>query len=146
MVLRRLLLRSAEAEQMQQWAAQWVHTLPAGTVLALRGPLGAGKTTFTSGLVRGLLPQARVSSPTFCYLHIYEGSERRVAHFDCYRLRDPDEFALMGWDEVWDQAHLTVIEWPERLGSHLPERALILDFEHAGTDREIWQSSHSTPH
>lgn len=144
MMSRCLLIRSVDAEQMQLWAAQWVHSLPACTILALRGSLGAGKTTFTSGLVRGLLPQERVSSPTFGYLHIYGSSELRIAHFDCYRLREPDEFTLMGWDEVWDQAHLTVIEWPDRLGPHLPERALILDFEHAGTSREIWQTLSST--
>lgn len=143
MTERRLLIRSADAEQMQSWAAQWALSLPAGTILALRGALGAGKTTFASGLVRGLLPQERVSSPTFGYLHIYGNSELRVAHFDCYRLRDPDEFVLMGWDEVLDQAHLTVIEWPDRLGVHLPERALILDLEHAGTAREIWQPTPS---
>jgi tRNA threonylcarbamoyladenosine biosynthesis protein TsaE len=136
---RRLLLRSESPEQMQSWAASWAPTLPRGSVLALHGDLGAGKTTFTAGLVSGLLPSARVSSPTFAYLHLYGDLSLQIAHFDCYRLRSPEDFLLMGWDEILDQAHLTILEWPERCGACIPARALHLEFQHAGPHREIWQ-------
>lgn len=139
MVVRRLLLRSESPEQMQNWAAQWVQSLPHGSVIALQGGLGSGKTTFTGGLVSGLLPEERVSSPTFGYMHLYGTSALRIAHFDCYRLLNPDDFSLMGWDEIWDQVYLTVVEWPERCAPHLPPRTLYLQFDHAGSHREIWQ-------
>lgn len=138
---RRLLLHSQSPEETQSWAAQWSRSLSPHSVVALVGGLGAGKTTLTKGLVEGLLPGERVSSPTFGYLHLYGPSFFRIAHFDCYRLREPDDFLMMGWDEIWDQVHLSVIEWPERCRDHLPERTLFLELVRAGPHREIWQTS-----
>jgi tRNA threonylcarbamoyladenosine biosynthesis protein TsaE len=136
---RRLLLRAESAEHMREWAAQWVQTLAPGTVLALQGGLGAGKTTFTGGLVAGIMPEERVSSPTFGYLHVYGQKNLRIAHFDCYRIQSAEDFSLMGWDEVIEQAYLSIVEWPERCHQFLPAKTMYLQFEHKGEHREIWQ-------
>jgi tRNA threonylcarbamoyl adenosine modification protein YjeE len=136
----RHLFRSASSEHLESWALDWAGFLPFGAVLALQGELGAGKTTMTRGLVQAWIPQARVSSPTFGYLHLYEGRGQRVAHFDCYRIQSAEEFQLMGWDEVWEQVDLTIIEWPERIVDLLPERTLYLHLEHSGAHRDIWQA------
>ncbi len=93
--------------------------LPPDTVLALEGDLGAGKTTFVRGLVRGLGVTGDITSPTFALLNVYEG-HRQILHVDAYRLTQPEAFDdLLIWDlakSPWN----VVVEWSEKVASRLP--------------------------
>ncbi|MEM0969629.1 MAG: tRNA (adenosine(37)-N6)-threonylcarbamoyltransferase complex ATPase subunit type 1 TsaE [Verrucomicrobiota bacterium] len=101
-------------------------SLPPGTILALDGDLGAGKTQLTKGLVAGLGGDPRaVSSPTFTLLHEYPADGLTIYHLDFYRLEEPDELLQIGWDEVLeDPRSLIVIEWPSRFPELLPKATL----------------------
>lgn len=108
------------------------------TVVCLFGELAAGKTTFIKGLVQGAaqLDPSIVQSPTFTYLHIYEG-QKTVYHFDLYRLRDIDEFLSMGFDEYFEAEGICCIEWSERVASYLPPDSLYVYLAHVQEDLRL---------
>ncbi len=90
--------------------------MAAGEVLLLNGELGMGKSTLARGLIRALTrPDEDVPSPTFTLVQFYEGPTP-VAHFDLYRLEDPEEIEEVGLYEALDDGAV-LIEWPERLGT-----------------------------
>lgn len=107
-------------------------------VISFLGELAAGKTTFIKGLVSGAaqIDPSAVQSPTFTYLHIYEG-QKTVYHFDLYRLRDIDEFLSMGFDEYFDAEGICCIEWSERIAHYLPQDCWIVSMEHATDDQRL---------
>ena len=88
--------------------------LAAGTVLALRGDLGAGKTAFTRGLARGLGYPGQVTSPTFTIVNEYAGGRLPLFHFDLYRLSSPGELWDIGWEDYLDRGGVCAVEWSER--------------------------------
>lgn len=96
-----------------------------GDVITLEGPLGAGKTALTQAIARGLGvdPRIYVTSPTFSLLHEYQG-RIPLYHMDLYRLSGGDEIESLGFSEYFYSDGLTVIEWPERLGSLMPPERL----------------------
>lgn len=107
--------------------------LQRGTVVALSGELGAGKTTFTQGLARGLAVHAHVTSPTFTLVTEYPArAGMRLVHMDSYRLGDApseaaSEAATFGIEEILDDADaVVVIEWAERLLHLLPSGTLFV--------------------
>lgn len=112
--------------------------MPIPSVICLFGELAAGKTTFIKGLVQGAaqLDPSIVQSPTFTYLHIYEG-QKTIYHFDLYRLRDIDEFLSMGFDEYFDAEGICCIEWSERIAAYVPPDSLCLSFEHLEEDQRL---------
>ena len=115
-----------------------------GDTVCLSGPLGAGKSTLARALVRALTtPGEDVPSPTFTLVQFYEGPRLKVAHFDLYRLNDPDEAYEIGLDEALDEG-AALIEWPERLQGRLP--ADRLDVEIALADEAEGRRVRMTPH
>ena len=113
-----------------------------GDTVCLSGPLGAGKSTLARALIRALTTQdEEVPSPTFTLVQVYDGPRLRVAHFDLYRLADPDEAYELGLDEALDDG-AAVIEWPERLQGRLPADRLDIEIGLDGTGRR----ARLTPH
>jgi len=97
--------------------------LAPGDVLALHGPLGAGKTTLVRAIVRALHgSDAAVSSPTFVFRQRYDGTPP-VEHLDLYRLDDPAELLELGLEDAFGPDRITLVEWPERAPGLLPRHA-----------------------
>ncbi len=107
-----------------------------GTILALSGDLGAGKTTFVQGLAQGLGIFDPIQSPTFVYMNAYIG-KFPLFHFDLYRLKGKDDFIGLGFDEYFMPTNICVIEWPERIDSLLPEHTQYITFSYLGKSREV---------
>ena len=94
--------------------------LVAGMLIALHGPLGAGKTTLARGLLRGLGYEGRVKSPTYALVEVYKLSRLDLYHFDFYRFADPEELTDSGLQDAFNETNVCVVEWPERAGGMLP--------------------------
>ena len=125
------------AEQTRAFAAEIGRRLRPGDVVAFRGGLGAGKTAFTSGLLRGLGRDVRVTSPTFAIVNDYGGSPR-VLHFDMYRITDPDSLYYTGWYDLLDGENILIVEWSENIETELPDDPIVVDIETLGeTKRRI---------
>jgi tRNA threonylcarbamoyladenosine biosynthesis protein TsaE len=88
--------------------------------VALQGPLGAGKTTFTRHLLRALGVQGRIKSPTYALLEPYEVDGRNISHLDFYRFDDPREWVDAGLRDVFAAPGLKIAEWPEKAAAMLP--------------------------
>jgi tRNA threonylcarbamoyladenosine biosynthesis protein TsaE len=106
-------------------------------LLALQGNLGAGKTTLSRGLIRGLGHEGKVKSPTYTLVEPYDTGLYRIFHYDLYRLSDPEELEFLGMREQLGSDCLTLVEWPERGGTLLPPADLTLSLALEGSGRRI---------
>ena len=93
---------------------QWARAAESGLVIGLSGDLGAGKTQLVKGMARGLGIAARVHSPTFALVNIYNGGRLTLFHLDLYRLETRQQIAAAGLEDYLSPAGVTVIEWAER--------------------------------
>ena len=103
--------RESETEAI---GARLAAVLPDGSVVAMYGGLGAGKTAFVRGMARGMGLNARVSSPTFTIVNEYLGA-RSLIHFDMYRLSGADELFDIGWEDYLARGAVCAVEWSENV-------------------------------
>ena len=120
-------------------AAELARSLAGGECIALYGDLGAGKTQFVRGLVRGLSGEAQaVSSPTFVLLSIYGTGRLRVFHLDAYRASGAEDFEAIGFNELLEQGGVVVVEWAQRIKPLLPPSHISVQIKPTGqTSRQI---------
>jgi tRNA threonylcarbamoyladenosine biosynthesis protein TsaE len=127
--------------EMDKFAAAIVAKLPKALddkaqVIALKGDLGAGKTTFAQAFARALQIKDNITSPTFVLEKIYlipftaKVPFTHLIHIDCYRFSAPNEVLQIGWGSLISNPHnLILIEWPELIGEQLPSWAQMIKFE-----------------
>ena len=120
---------SSSAAETQAIGTQLANDLGAGCVLALKGELGSGKTTFTKGLVTGLGSSTAASSPTFTIVHEYQGGRLPIYHFDFFRLENRGSTDRLGLDDYFFGDGVCVIEWPDRFPDLVPAHARWIFFE-----------------
>ena len=113
--------------------AALARVLPAGTVIAYRGDLGAGKTAFTRGLARGLGYAEPVTSPTYTIVNEYLGGRLPLFHFDMYRLASADDLWDIGWEDYLDRGGICAVEWSENVEEAL-EGAISVTIEKTGEE------------
>ncbi|MFM8618238.1 MAG: tRNA (adenosine(37)-N6)-threonylcarbamoyltransferase complex ATPase subunit type 1 TsaE [Opitutaceae bacterium] len=122
------------AEETRSLATELGAALPAGSVLALHGDLGVGKTTFVQGLARGLGAASGVTSPTFNIFTLHRG-KTNLLHLDAYRLDSAREVEDLLIEDFMEPPWCLAVEWPEKVAAWLPAGALHLDLsigpEHA---------------
>ncbi|MGH7213754.1 MAG: tRNA (adenosine(37)-N6)-threonylcarbamoyltransferase complex ATPase subunit type 1 TsaE [Tepidisphaeraceae bacterium] len=112
---------SLSVADTESLAGELAQTLRGGEVIALHGELGAGKTQFVRGLVRGLSGNPKsVSSPTFVLLNVYDTGRLTVYHLDAYRVAGGDDFEAIGFAELLEQGGVVVVEWAGRVADLLP--------------------------
>lgn len=128
-----MTLTSRSPEETDAAGEALGRTLGPGAVVALTGALGAGKTCFIQGLVRGLGVRVRATSPTFTLVNEYRG-RLPVYHVDAYRTRSLAELVEVGLEEYLDDGGVTVIEWADRLESRLPARTIRVHIEGLGDE------------
>jgi tRNA threonylcarbamoyladenosine biosynthesis protein TsaE len=106
-----------------------------GDCILLEGPIGAGKSHLARAFIRGRLGRVEeVPSPSFTLVQVYDAGGVEIWHADLYRLTHPDEVWELGLDEAFDRA-ICLVEWPDRLGRHLPPKALHLRLVAQGDGR-----------
>lgn len=111
-------------------AVQLARSLASGLVIYLRGPLGAGKTSFARALLTSIGVGERVKSPTYSLVEGYVAGGRPIWHLDLYRIADPGELEWLGLDALADPAALVLVEWPERGAGALPSADLVLQLDY----------------
>lgn len=137
---------SLSSEETEEIGAKLAQSLSRGDVVAFSGALGAGKTAFSRGVLRGLGYKGAVTSPTFAIANEYETERGRVVHADLYRIADADALYEIGFDEYFDGACIVLLEWSERAQEMLPPRYLSVAISYgAGADsreiaiEEVWK-------
>lgn len=111
---------------------RFAEELGPGDVVCLHGDLGAGKTHFIKGIAMGFgIPKDSVNSPTFALIHEYPGS-LPLYHFDAYRLESEQEARNIGTEEYFYADGISLVEWPEKLGTLIPENAIHITIKKIG--------------
>lgn len=119
------------------FGAELARALAPGLVIYLHGNLGAGKTTLSRGILRGLGYQGKVKSPTYTLLEVYEVSRLKLYHFDLYRFNDALEWEEAGFREYFNDDSVCLVEWPEKAAELLPIPDIRLFLTPDGTGRNV---------
>lgn len=121
-------------EETIEYAKKLGRSLKGGEVIAYFGGLGMGKTTFTSGLCEGYGINAEVSSPTFALVNEYGNGNKKIYHFDMYRISEFEDLCSTGFFDYLDTNAVLAIEWSENIENALPENYIRLEIERGDSD------------
>jgi len=129
--------------ETEQIGASLAASLTPGSVIALSGNLGAGKTAFARGLAAALGYTGYVNSPTFTIVNEYLSGQMPIFHFDLYRLDDADSVIDIGWDDYVNRDGICIVEWSERALELFPKGTIYVNisFGELGDDRIVCISS-----
>lgn len=127
---------SYSSEETEKIGAEFAKKLSRGDVVAFSGELGAGKTAFSRGVLRGLGYEGAVTSPTFAIANEYETQHAKVVHADLYRITDVDALYEIGFEEYLDGEHIVLIEWSEHAHVLLPVRYLSVSISYGDLEQE----------
>jgi tRNA threonylcarbamoyladenosine biosynthesis protein TsaE len=128
-------VKTIKLDQIKTAAVALAKQLKGGEILALIGPLGSGKTTFTKALGKALKVKHPITSPTFTLMHVFPAklaSKKPIIfyHLDLYRTKSFREVKALGLTEIWGNKDVvTVIEWADKIKKHLPKRTFFIYFE-----------------
>lgn len=128
---------SHSQQDTEEVGRKLAEALPGGSVVAMYGDLGAGKTAFVRGMAKGMGLSSRVSSPTFTIVNEYLG-ERELIHFDMYRLSSADELFDIGWEDYLNRGAVCAVEWSENVQDAFFGDEIVVRIEKLNdTDRKI---------
>ncbi len=132
------MIKTHSSEETEAAGARFAASLRGNETIAFFGDLGTGKTTFLKGMISALTgcSAAEITSPTFNYLHIYEG-KIPVYHFDLYRLTAAEQFEGAGFSEYLNAGGVCCLEWAEKIESKLPPGTIRITLEHQGLDNRL---------
>ncbi|MCH3907058.1 MAG: tRNA (adenosine(37)-N6)-threonylcarbamoyltransferase complex ATPase subunit type 1 TsaE [Sphaerochaeta sp.] len=122
------IVSKSPAETLEVGRRIGAHCKP-GTVISLRGSLGAGKTVIAKGVAEALGITEAIVSPTFTLIQEYQGKTLRMYHMDLYRLSGTDEFEMIGGEEMLYGKAVTLIEWSEKIQEMLPKNTVYVNLE-----------------
>ena len=130
------LLRIANEKETEKIGEQIGRRATPGTVIALIGDLGTGKTTLTKSIARGLGITETVTSPTFNIIREYKSGRIPLYHFDVYRIADPEEMYELGYEEYFYGDGVCVVEWADIIEELLPEDAVVIRIGRGASEEE----------
>lgn len=117
---------SESATDTEEFGARFAKTLKCGSVVVLKGEMGAGKTVFCKGVARGLGITDEILSPTYAYMNEYGG---KLFHFDCYRLKNGAQAEQLGLTDYFYAGGICLVEWAENIADVLPENVTAVEIE-----------------
>lgn len=123
-------------EDTAKFAIQLAKSISKGIVF-LKGDLGAGKTTLVRYWLQSLGHDGRVKSPTYTLVEPYQINGQDVFHFDLYRLKDPEELDMMGFEDYLHPDNLVIIEWASKAGYLAPKPDLVIDIKVENDKRTV---------
>lgn len=130
LILKKVYISYSERET-ENIGALFADEIGKNDFIAFYGDLGSGKTAFMRGFVSKLVPDARVSSPTYALLNIYENDENKINHFDMYRISSEDDLISIGFYDLINDG-ITCTEWSENIEYALPDDYFKISFEKSG--------------
>ena len=122
-------IKSLSPDETRAFGAKLAKETNEGTVYALIGSLGSGKTEFVRGFVAALSSDAAVSSPTFTIVNTYPAGKFIIHHFDFYRIRNADELIEIGFQEYINNDDVCLIEWADMFPEVFPEKTIFIQFK-----------------
>lgn len=130
-------------KEMRAFGARLLSACESGGIIALQGNLGTGKTTLVRGALESLEVTSGVRSPTYTLIEFYPFESLSIAHFDLYRLAEPEELEYLGFRDYLNDQTLCLIEWPERAAGILDDVGLTitLDYDPEGRRLKLLASS-----
>ncbi len=117
---------SKSLKETYKIAKDFAKTLKPNDVVLLEGEMGAGKTTFTKGLAKGLGIEDEITSPTYAYMNDYD---KKLYHYDCYRLSSGEDAEALGLTDYFYEGGISVIEWAQNIKSVLPKNTITVKIE-----------------
>ena len=135
----RKTFKTTNENETEKVGSELAELLNKNSFIALYGDLGAGKTVFVRGIVRELIPEAEhlVHSPTFALVNEYIGKDKKIYHFDMYRITSEDDLYSIGFDDYFNTG-IIITEWSENIEFAIPETAIRITIKRISEDeREI---------